>query len=228
MQFVDTAHHGQIVRSGDRLGAVDPRARQAQQHALAAHRQVVARPSTIARRLGALIALASWPRNPVRPSVGRSWRKAWPSRARAPPRHPPNCSPLGRIGSPHVENLLLPSINLVRMHPVPLRQLRTVASSRSASSAIFALNVASNFCVTSSFLTPSVDRAGHSHQQWSKWGAKGFGFIQPDAGGPDVFVHISAVERAGIRDLNEGQKIAYEIVADKRTGKSSADNLKPV
>jgi cold shock protein len=42
------------------------------------------------------------------------------------------------------------------------------------------------------------------------------------------FVHISAVERAGIRDLNEGQKIAYEIVADKRTGKSSADNLKPV
>ena len=63
-----------------------------------------------------------------------------------------------------------------------------------------------------------------------KWfnATKGFGFIQPAAGGPDVFVHISAVERAGIRDLNEGQKIAYEIVADKRTGKSSADNLKPV
>ena len=53
-----------------------------------------------------------------------------------------------------------------------------------------------------------------------KWfnATKGFGFIQPDAGGPDVFVHISAVEQAGIRDLNEGQKIAYEIVADKRTG----------
>jgi CspA family cold shock protein len=63
-----------------------------------------------------------------------------------------------------------------------------------------------------------------------KWfnATKGFGFIQPDVGGPDVFVHISAVERAGIRDLNEGQKIAYEIVADKRTGKSSADNLQPV
>jgi cold shock protein len=62
-----------------------------------------------------------------------------------------------------------------------------------------------------------------------KWfnATKGFGFIQPDAGGPDVFVHISAVERAGIRDLVEGQKIAYEIVADKRSGKSSADNLKP-
>jgi CspA family cold shock protein len=55
---------------------------------------------------------------------------------------------------------------------------------------------------------------------------KGFGSIQPDAGGPDVFVHVSAVERAGLRGLNEGQKIAYEVVADKRTGKSSADNLK--
>ena len=54
---------------------------------------------------------------------------------------------------------------------------------------------------------------------------KGFGFIQPDAGGPDVFVHISAVERAGMRGLNENQKIGYEIVADKRTGKSSADQL---
>ena len=60
-----------------------------------------------------------------------------------------------------------------------------------------------------------------------KWfnAQKGFGFIQPDAGGPDVFVHISAVERAGLRGLNEGQKIGYEIVADKRTGKSSAGNL---
>jgi cold shock protein len=53
-------------------------------------------------------------------------------------------------------------------------------------------------------------------------------FIQPDAGGADVFVHISAVERAGLQNLNEGQKIAYEVVADRRTGKSSADNLKPV
>jgi CspA family cold shock protein len=62
-----------------------------------------------------------------------------------------------------------------------------------------------------------------------KWfnATKGFGFIQPDAGGTDVFVHISAVERADMRDLNEGQKIVYEVVADRRTGKSSADNLKP-
>ena len=57
---------------------------------------------------------------------------------------------------------------------------------------------------------------------------KGYGFVQPDAGGPDVFVHISAVERAGLRGLNEGQKISYEIVADKRTGKSSADQLQAV
>jgi cold shock protein len=55
---------------------------------------------------------------------------------------------------------------------------------------------------------------------------KGFGFIQPDDGGKDVFVHISAVERAGMRSLVEGQKVSYEIVADRRTGKSSADNLK--
>ena len=63
-----------------------------------------------------------------------------------------------------------------------------------------------------------------------KWfsGQKGFGFIQPDDGGKDVFVHISAVERAGMRDLNEGQKISYEVVADRRTGKSAADNLRAV
>ena len=63
-----------------------------------------------------------------------------------------------------------------------------------------------------------------------KWfnGQKGFGFIQPDQGGPDVFVHISAVERAGLNSLNEGDKVSYEIVADKRSGKSSADNLKKV
>jgi CspA family cold shock protein len=62
-----------------------------------------------------------------------------------------------------------------------------------------------------------------------KWfnATKGFGFIQPTDGGTDVFVHITAVERAGMRDLNEGQKISYDVVADRRTGKLSADNLKP-
>jgi CspA family cold shock protein len=61
-----------------------------------------------------------------------------------------------------------------------------------------------------------------------KWfnSTKGFGFIQPDAGGPDVFVHVSAVERAGLRGLNEGQKISYELTPDRRTGKSSAEQLK--
>ena len=60
-----------------------------------------------------------------------------------------------------------------------------------------------------------------------KWfnGQKGFGFIQPDDGGKDVFVHISAVERAGMSNLNEGQKISYELVADRRTGKTAAQNL---
>ena len=54
---------------------------------------------------------------------------------------------------------------------------------------------------------------------------KGFGFVQPDDGSKDVFVHISAVEAAGLRTLKEGQKISFEIVTDKRTGKSSAGNL---
>jgi len=60
-----------------------------------------------------------------------------------------------------------------------------------------------------------------------KWfnSQKGFGFIQPDDGSKDVFVHISAVERAGMYTLNEGQKVSYEVVADRRTGKSSAQNL---
>jgi CspA family cold shock protein len=61
-----------------------------------------------------------------------------------------------------------------------------------------------------------------------KWfnAQKGYGFIQPDGGGNDVFVHISAVERAGMSSLNEGQKVSYEITQDRRTGKSSADQLR--
>ena len=54
---------------------------------------------------------------------------------------------------------------------------------------------------------------------------KGFGFIQPDDGNKDVFVHISAVERAGLNDLREGQKVSYELTTDKRSGKVSADRL---
>ena len=61
-----------------------------------------------------------------------------------------------------------------------------------------------------------------------KWfnGQKGFGFIQPDNGGPDVFVHISAVERAGLHGLAEGQKLSFEAKADPRRGKTSAENLR--
>ena len=60
-----------------------------------------------------------------------------------------------------------------------------------------------------------------------KWfnATKGYGFIQPDEGGNDVFVHISAVERAGLRELREGQVVSYELIADRKTGKSSAGNL---
>ena len=57
---------------------------------------------------------------------------------------------------------------------------------------------------------------------------KGYGFIQPEGGGPDVFVHISAVERAGMGSLRDGQKISYEEQRDAKRGKSSAENLKAV
>jgi cold shock protein len=63
-----------------------------------------------------------------------------------------------------------------------------------------------------------------------KWfnGQKGFGFIAPENGGNDVFVHISAVERAGLTGLAEGQKVTYELAVDRRSGKSSADQLRIV
>ena len=61
-----------------------------------------------------------------------------------------------------------------------------------------------------------------------KWfnSTKGFGFIQPEDGTSDVFVHISAVERAGMGNLQEGQKVSYEAVTDPRRGKTSAENLR--
>ena len=61
-----------------------------------------------------------------------------------------------------------------------------------------------------------------------KWfnSTKGYGFIQPEDGGADVFVHVSAVEKAGLRGLNEGQLVAYDLEQDRRSGKTSATNLK--
>ena len=61
-----------------------------------------------------------------------------------------------------------------------------------------------------------------------KWfnSAKGYGFIQPDNGGADIFVHISAVERAGLNGLNDGQKVSFEEERDPKKGKTSAVNLK--
>lgn len=61
-----------------------------------------------------------------------------------------------------------------------------------------------------------------------KWynSTKGYGFIEPTDGGKDVFVHVSAVEGAGMNGLNEGQKVSYEVERDRRTGKESAGQLK--
>ena len=63
-----------------------------------------------------------------------------------------------------------------------------------------------------------------------KWfnNQKGFGFIAPETGSQDVFVHISAVERAGLSTLNEWQKVSFDIVEDRRSGKSAAENLRAV
>ncbi|GJL97956.1 MAG: cold-shock protein [Hyphobacterium sp.] len=58
--------------------------------------------------------------------------------------------------------------------------------------------------------------------------SKGFGFIQPEDGSTDVFVHATAVERAGMHSLEEGQKISFDVVADKKSGKNAADNLRAV
>jgi cold shock protein len=63
-----------------------------------------------------------------------------------------------------------------------------------------------------------------------KWynAQKGYGFIQPEDGSKDVFVHVSAVEAAGLYELKEGQKVTFEVVANRKTGKSAAENLKTV
>lgn len=76
--------------------------------------------------------------------------------------------------------------------------------------------------------SPGDRQVGGSGQGTVKWfnTTKGFGFIQPSDGGGDVFVHISAVEQAGLRGLNEGQAVSYDLESDRRTGKTSATNLR--
>ena len=73
--------------------------------------------------------------------------------------------------------------------------------------------------------TRSAAGAGTGVVKWFNT-TKGFGFIKPDSGGEDIFVHVSAVERAGLRGLDEGQTVAFDLQADRRTGKMSAENLK--
>jgi CspA family cold shock protein len=70
-----------------------------------------------------------------------------------------------------------------------------------------------------------VSGSGAGKVKWFN-ATKGFGFIQPDGGGQDIFVHISAVEQAGLRGLNEGQAVAYDLEQDRRSGKTSATNLR--
>ena len=74
------------------------------------------------------------------------------------------------------------------------------------------------------YLHPERDKMAVGTVKWFN-PTKGFGFIQPDEGGADVFVHISAVERAGLGSLNEGQKVSFELERDKRSGKMSAGSL---
>jgi len=88
----------------------------------------------------------------------------------------------------------------------------------------------------SGLLGGNISRVGyylkdeHMTQGIVKWfnGQKGYGFIQSDDGGKDVFVHISAVERAGMTNLNEGQKVSFDVVPNPKTRKSSAENLRAV
>jgi CspA family cold shock protein len=78
--------------------------------------------------------------------------------------------------------------------------------------------------VTQACATKEADMATGSVKWFNT--QKGFGFIQPSDGGKDVFVHISALERAGLSNLVEGQKVSYELVTDQKRGKTSAENLK--
>jgi CspA family cold shock protein len=80
------------------------------------------------------------------------------------------------------------------------------------------------------FLNTRTRKQGYTMQGTVKWfnGQRGFGFIQPENGDKDIFVHISSVERAGMGTLGDGQRVSFDIVADHRTGKTAADNLRAI
>ena len=119
----------------------------------------------------------------------------------------------------------MPYLLLIELRPNDLASPRTA---RQTDDLLPKLEL--NRCVSAQLTYTRTHRKGLMTQGTVKWfnGQKGFGFIQPDDGSKDVFVHISAVERAGMHSLNEGQKVSFEVVADRRTGKSSADNLRAV
>jgi CspA family cold shock protein len=144
-------------------------------------------------------------------------RRSWRGAARDfTDRHYANCFlPGGRSGiSVYASNLVLGADFLT----AKLEKLRSEAA-----------NDLSEILISPSILgVRTCAQKGTSMQTGTvKWfnGQKGFGFIQPEAGGADVFVHISAVERAGLGSLHEGQKVSFELERDSRTGKTSASQL---
>jgi len=126
-------------------------------------------------------------------------------------------------------NLALPTamahIELIELRPNDLASPRTPRRTDD-----FSPNLETNRPTARGLFTHLPEGKSCMAQGTVKWfnGQKGFGFIQPDDGGKDVFVHISAVERAGMHGLNEGQKVSFDVVADRKTGKSSAENLRAV
>jgi CspA family cold shock protein len=125
----------------------------------------------------------------------------------------------GELGAPAA----MPNIAPIELRPNDLARapprdgLMTFPQCRSKGSAALSRSLAT-YAERKSYMTKGT----------VKWfnGQKGYGFIQPDDGGKDVFVHVSAVDRAGIHTLNEGQKVLFEVVANRRTGKASAENLR--
>ena len=110
----------------------------------------------------------------------------------------------------------------------PSGALARIADLEGALTAVDAFAEEEGRPTTSPPTSPMLEREANAFTGTVKWfnATKGFGFIQPDDGGPDAFVHVSAVQRAGLSGLQEGQRLSYELVADRRTGKTSAGNLR--